>query len=262
VRAPQAGAAANAGQPLKMARSGRAGRLAWQRTAAAIPAAPDSRKTIMARSRRPATTRGPAAVRTWERSFIEVQAADPVQPVLDAPVAADEGRELGAGGLGDGQRGNRVAGFAGPLALQFAAAHDLDGLGGVGTGQARGHRGDLQGAPGGRVVQLFWTIFPGRICGHPAETQRLGWLVLPCLPNRRRSLASWCHVRARRSHREATPAGRVSGRLVICVVPDNGVQRFVGQRPVDARSHVSSISTSFPRRMRRSTPRRWVRGRR
>ena len=44
--------------------------------------------------------------------FVEVGVADPVQPVFDAPVAADDGRELGVAGLGDGQRGDRVAGFA------------------------------------------------------------------------------------------------------------------------------------------------------
>ena len=44
--------------------------------------------------------------------FAEVQVADPVQPVLDTPVAADDGGKLGVGGLGDGQRGDRVAGFA------------------------------------------------------------------------------------------------------------------------------------------------------
>ena len=41
-----------------------------------------------------------------------VHVADPVQPVFDAPVAADDGRELGVAGLGDAQRGDRVAGLA------------------------------------------------------------------------------------------------------------------------------------------------------
>ena len=43
---------------------------------------------------------------------------------------------------------------------------------------------------------------------------------------------------------------------------DKEIQRFVDQRPIDARGHASSTSTSFPRRMRRSSRRRWVRGRR
>jgi hypothetical protein len=34
--------------------------------------------------------------------FAEVQVADPVEPVFDAPVAADDGGELGVAGLDDG----------------------------------------------------------------------------------------------------------------------------------------------------------------
>jgi hypothetical protein len=62
--------------------------------------------------------------------LIEAQVAYPVQPVLDAPVAADDGGELGRAGLGHAQGGDGVAGFAGPLAVDFAAPGDLDGLGG------------------------------------------------------------------------------------------------------------------------------------
>jgi hypothetical protein len=75
----------------------------------AMLVAPDSREMVMARLRKPTLMCGLlVAVRTWQSSM-----SDPVQPVLDGPVAADGGRELGVGGLGDGQRGNRVAGFAG-----------------------------------------------------------------------------------------------------------------------------------------------------
>ena len=51
----------------------------------------------------------------------------------------------GRAGLGGGQRGDRVDGLAGPflLAADPAAAHDLDGLGGVREGQPGGHGGDL-----------------------------------------------------------------------------------------------------------------------
>jgi hypothetical protein len=35
--------------------------------------------------------------------FVEVGVADPVEAVFDAPVAADDGREFGSAGLGDGQ---------------------------------------------------------------------------------------------------------------------------------------------------------------
>jgi len=95
--------------------------------------------------------RGPLAVRIWERSSSKAM-SDPVQSVFDPPVAADDGRELGVGGLGEGQRGDRVAGLGGPFPVHFAAAHDLDGLCSVGEGQALGYRGDLQGAPLGAAV--------------------------------------------------------------------------------------------------------------
>jgi hypothetical protein len=77
---------------------------------------------------------------------------NPVQAVLDPPVAADDGGELGVGGLDGTQRGDGVAGLGGPLPFYLAAAHDLDGLAGVGEGQAFGHRGDLEGAPLGPAV--------------------------------------------------------------------------------------------------------------
>jgi hypothetical protein len=35
--------------------------------------------------------------------FAEADVADPVEAVFDAPVAADDGREFGSAGLGDGQ---------------------------------------------------------------------------------------------------------------------------------------------------------------
>ena len=84
-----------------------------------------------------------------------VHVADPGEPVFDAPVAADDGRERGRAGLGDSERGDGVAGLAGPLPFHFAAAHDLDGLGGAGEGQAPGHGGDFQGAPLGTAVPAF-----------------------------------------------------------------------------------------------------------
>lgn len=61
--------------------------------------------------RRLAMRRGPLAA-DLGAVFVEVDVAYPVQPVPRAPVAADYGCELGGAGLGDGQRGDRVAGFA------------------------------------------------------------------------------------------------------------------------------------------------------
>src|ERR1035438_7468750 len=49
--------------------------------------------------------------------LIEVQVADPVQPVLDPPVATDDRGEPGGAGLGDGQGSDRAAGFPGPFPL-------------------------------------------------------------------------------------------------------------------------------------------------
>lgn len=98
----------------------------------------------MARLRRDAMICGPLAVRIWEAVLIQVQVTNPVEPVLGAPVAADDGGELGRSGLGHAQGGDGVAGFAGPFALDFAAPGDLDGLGGPGEGQAPGYRGDCE----------------------------------------------------------------------------------------------------------------------
>ena len=55
--------------------------------------------------------------------FVEGHVADPVQAVFDAPVAADDGGELGVAGLGHGQGGDDVAGLVGPFPFDFAAAH-------------------------------------------------------------------------------------------------------------------------------------------
>lgn len=64
--------------------------------------------------------------------------ADPVQAVLDLPVPADPGGELGGAGLVGGQVGDGVDGlgapaavFAGPGRDRAGAAGELDGLGGV-----------------------------------------------------------------------------------------------------------------------------------
>ena len=94
-------------------------------------------------------TWGPVPVRAVERSSPKVTSlsrsghprrTDPVQLVLDLPVAADPDRELGWRGLAGGQRGDGVAGLGAPSAAGDAAgpAGDLDGLGGVGEKQARG----------------------------------------------------------------------------------------------------------------------------
>src|SRR5258708_27094578 len=75
---------------------------------------------------------GPLAGRIWERSSSKsMSRTDPVQAVFDAPVAADDGRELGGSCLSDGRRGHGIAGLGGPLLLpaRLPPAHDLDGLG-------------------------------------------------------------------------------------------------------------------------------------
>jgi hypothetical protein len=91
----------------------------------------------------------------WGAVFVEVDVADPVQAVFDAPVAADDGGELARGGLGGGQRGDRVAGFTRPFPFHCAAAGDLDGLGRVREGQPPGDGGDLGGAPLGAAMAAF-----------------------------------------------------------------------------------------------------------
>ena len=127
----------------------------------------------MTRLRRLAMMRGPLAVRTWERSSSKSRRTDPVQPVFDAPVAADDGRELGVAGLSDGQRGDRIAGFARPLPFHRAAACDLDGLGSVGEGQASGYRGDFEGAPFGAAVAAFPLVIRFRHVA-PGQGGKLG----------------------------------------------------------------------------------------
>jgi Tetratricopeptide repeat len=47
--------------------------------------------------------------------LVPVQIADPVQAVLDQPVAADDGGEFGVAGLGRGQRGDRIDGLTEPF---------------------------------------------------------------------------------------------------------------------------------------------------
>jgi hypothetical protein len=133
---------------------------------------PASRRMVMTRLRRLAMMRGPWAVRTWERSSSKSMSR-PVEPVFDAPVAADDGRELGRAGLGDSERGDGVAGLGGNLPFHFAAAHDPDGLGGAGEGQAPGHGGDFQGAPLGAAVPAFPLGIGGRHVA-PGQGSELG----------------------------------------------------------------------------------------
>jgi hypothetical protein len=55
--------------------------------------------------------------------LVVIRVADPRQAVFDGPVAADDGGEPGRAGLGDGQRGDRVASLAGPF---LSPRHDQD----------------------------------------------------------------------------------------------------------------------------------------
>ena len=105
--------------------------------------------------------------------FVEVHVTNPVQPVFDSPVAADDGGELSVAGLGDGQRGDRVAGLAGPPSLHLAAGRDLDGLDGVGEGQPAGNGGDLQGAPFGAAVPALAGLVGDRDVA-PGQAGELG----------------------------------------------------------------------------------------
>ena len=95
--------------------------------------------------------------------LIEIHVADPVQPAPDAPVAADDDGELGVASLGEGQRGDRVAGLPRPLPLHLAAAGDLDGLGGVREGQPAATavtlrvRRSARPCPCSRLSQAFGT---------------------------------------------------------------------------------------------------------
>lgn len=85
----------------------------------------------------------------------------PVKPGLQRVENLSGGGELGGAGLGNCQRvGDCVARFARPILSCFAAAGDLDGLGGVWEGQASGHRGDLQGAALGMAV----AVLTGLVC--------------------------------------------------------------------------------------------------
>jgi hypothetical protein len=85
-------------QELMIVRSGRLGLLAWQRRAAAILAAPASRTMVIARhTGHDAQAAGGADLRA---AFVEGHAADPAQAVIDDSVAADDGGELSAAGLG------------------------------------------------------------------------------------------------------------------------------------------------------------------
>ena len=135
-------------------------------------AVPDSRKMVITRLPvgHDARAGGGADLGTV---LVEVEVADPVQAVLDAPVAADDGRELGVAGLDDGERGDRVAGFARPFAFHLAAAHDLDGLGGVGESQPGLDGGDLEGAPLGAAVPAFPLVIGHRHVA-PGKGGKLG----------------------------------------------------------------------------------------
>ena len=65
-------------------------------------ACPARRRMLMTRLRMAAMTWGPVPVRGGE-IFAEGDVADPVELVLDLPVAADPGGELGRLGLAGGQ---------------------------------------------------------------------------------------------------------------------------------------------------------------
>ena len=83
-----------------------------------------------------------------------------MQAVLDSPVAADDPGQFGGPCLDDGQRGDHVDRLGRPLLAVLpgqlpSAAHDLDGLGGVGEGQSGRYGGDLQGSPFGAPVAFL-----------------------------------------------------------------------------------------------------------
>ncbi len=81
--------------------------------------------------------------------FVVGDVADPVDGVLDRPVAADPGGQLVRFGLVNAQVGDGV-GSSGGEALRFvepsSATADLQGLGGVGERDAGREGQDLQGA--------------------------------------------------------------------------------------------------------------------
>src|SRR5258708_33938007 len=155
---------------------------------------------------------GPLAVRIWERSSSKsMSRTDPVQAVFDAPVAADDGRELGGSCLSDGQRGPGTAGPGGPLLLpaRLPPAHDLDGLG-VREGQASiggdGPDGAFLGptvAPGGLGVA-------GRVGQQDRPVPAIGIPQVPDLVDAQRRRSGPQHVQpgltSRASRRPMTPA--------------------------------------------------------
>src|SRR5262249_24587808 len=100
----------------------------------------------------------------------EGDVADPVQLVLDLPVAADPGGELAGPGLLGGQAGDHVAGLGTPPAAAgpAGAAGDLDGLGGVREREPGGDGDSLDdpfldpavAAPVGHVADRY--VLPGQ----------------------------------------------------------------------------------------------------
>jgi hypothetical protein len=112
--------------------------------------------------------RGPLAVRTWERSSSQSMS----RTQCSRSSMAQWPRMMAASWVGLAwvtvSDGDRVAGLGGPLLLQPSAAHDLNGLGGVGEGQPGGHRGDFEvrrsarPLPRSRVSQATGTWRQGR----------------------------------------------------------------------------------------------------
>src|SRR5208282_6499110 len=91
---------------------------------------------------------GPVAGADLGAVLVVGDVADPVQPVFDSPVAADDAGEVGGPGLDDGQRGDRVDRLGRPLGAVLpgqrpSAADDPNGLGGVREGQPGRDGGDL-----------------------------------------------------------------------------------------------------------------------
>src|ERR1039458_3519081 len=94
-------------------------------------------------------------------------------------------RRAGRAGLGHRQRGDRVDGLGRPfpavLAVQRPApAHDLDGLGSVREGDARGHGRDFQGSPLSTAVPPVTLDVSGRDLAprQPGELGMQAWLVV------------------------------------------------------------------------------------
>src|SRR3954447_2702821 len=81
--------------------------------------------------------------------FVVGDVANPVDLVLDVPVAADPRGELRRSGLVRAQVGDGVDGFGGEafrLVQAVSSTADLDGLGGVREVDSSGDGQDLQGA--------------------------------------------------------------------------------------------------------------------